>query len=476
MNVYVPEAYFQGKTVGGYTADTAPIFFPNSVGGYMPGAPGTLEGGGAGGMGGMMAGAASADGAAGGQAAGKLPADIAAKIAAGELPAGGTTAGGTGGVGPTGGAPNGGASAASVALSKGYVVAMPGARGRTTQDADGIYTGKAPAAIVDLKAAVRYLRYNDEIMPGDAEKIISNGTSAGGALSALLGATGNNADYEPYLEAIGAADERDDVFAVSSYTPITNLENADAAYEWQFNDVITYQQQNFSAPSTSTASTTEAAPAPAQTTLTDAQLKISDEQKALFPAYLDSLGLTAADGTALSLNADGSGTFKEYMKSLVVASAQTALNAGTDLSDKTWITIQGGKVTDIDWDQYVDYLGRKKAPSAFDGLDLSDGENSLFGTAANDTQHFTEYSQNNDTADGSTADPAIVKLMNPMSYINSTGTTTSTNWRIRFGTKDSDTSIAVSAMLATELQNNGANVDYALAWDVPHSGDYDLDA
>ena len=158
MNVYVPVEYYEGQSIGSYTAETAPIFFPNSVGGYMPGKP--------------------------------------------DSP----------GVARGGGSPN----ALSVALSKGYVVAAPGARGRTTQDASGEYTGKAPAAIVDLKAAVRYLRYNDQIMPGDAEKIISNGTSAGGALSSLLGATGNNADYEPYLEALGAADERDDVFAVSA--------------------------------------------------------------------------------------------------------------------------------------------------------------------------------------------------------------------------------------------------------------------
>ena len=49
-----------------------------------------------------------------------------------------------------------------------------------------------------MKAAVRYLRYNDNKMPGRADRIISNGTSAGGAVSALLGATGNNKDYEPY--------------------------------------------------------------------------------------------------------------------------------------------------------------------------------------------------------------------------------------------------------------------------------------
>lgn len=37
LTVYVPEAYLKGGTVNGYTKETAPIFLPNSVGGYMPG-------------------------------------------------------------------------------------------------------------------------------------------------------------------------------------------------------------------------------------------------------------------------------------------------------------------------------------------------------------------------------------------------------------------------------------------------------
>ena len=115
------------------------------------------------------------------------------------------------------------------ALSKGYVVASVGARGRTLEK-DGKYTGKAPAAIVDLKAAVRYLHANDNMMPGDAKKIISNGTSAGGALSALLGASGDSNDYIGYLKQAGAAEASDAIFAVSAYCPITNLENADSAY------------------------------------------------------------------------------------------------------------------------------------------------------------------------------------------------------------------------------------------------------
>lgn len=42
LNIYVPEAYFQGGTIHGYTARTAPIFLPNQVGGYMPAKPGVV--------------------------------------------------------------------------------------------------------------------------------------------------------------------------------------------------------------------------------------------------------------------------------------------------------------------------------------------------------------------------------------------------------------------------------------------------
>jgi hypothetical protein len=77
-------------------------------------------------------------------------------------------------------------------------------------------------------------------MPGNAKKIISNGTSAGGALSALLGATGNSAENENYLDDLGVANATDDVFAVSAFCPITNLDHADMTYKWQFNPDIDY--------------------------------------------------------------------------------------------------------------------------------------------------------------------------------------------------------------------------------------------
>lgn len=412
MNIYVPEEYYDGTSIGSYNVDTAPIFFPNTVGGYMPAEPGSP------------------------------------------------------GLDERSGEPN----AALVALSKGYVVAEPGARGRTTQNESGEYTGKAPAAIVDLKAAVRYLRYNDKIMPGDAEKIISNGTSAGGALSALLGATGNSKDYDSYLKKLGAANERDDIFAVSSYAAITDLDHADMAYEWLFNGINDYKKLVISS-DTDYHIQREMV----EGTLTEDQIQVSNELSALFPNYVNSLKLTDSNGTPLTLNKNGNGTFKEYVKSFVMDSAQKALDSGTDLSSLTWITIKDGKVTDLDFDQYIQYVGRMKTPSAFDGLDLTNAENELFGTSTTKAQHFTQYGLENSTVSSTLADASVIKMMNPLYYIGTKGTTSSSYWRIRQGTVDNDTSFAVPTLLSAKLENSGFNVDFSMPWGQSHGGDYDLD-
>ena len=154
----------------------------------------------------------------------------------------------------------------------------------------------------------------------------------------------------------------------------------------------------------------------------------------------------------------------------IVASAQKALNNGTDLSALTWITIKNKTVIDIDFDSYVKYVGRMKTTSAFDGVDLSTGENDLFGTADTKAQHFTTYGKANTTVNGSSADSLIVKMMNPLNYIGTKGTTVAKHWRIRHGAIDSDTSVAISAILSTTLKNKGFDVDYAVPWGVPHSG------
>ncbi len=442
MNIYIPEAYFNGKSINGYTTETAPIFFPNQVGGYMPGKPASSKNNVFGGMMPPM----------GGNNA--TPPQ--------EMRGDGRPPMGNGGpMGDLGKREN----TVLAALSKGYVVASAGARGRTNKDIKGVFYGKAPAAIVDLKAAVRYLKYNDQVMPGDANKIISNGTSAGGAMSALLGATGDNPDYLPYLKELGAANTSDAIFATSAYCPITNLDHADAAYEWQFYGVNSYQKRGPMGPQSNAA----------ESQLSEAQIKVSKELKELFPAYLNSLHLKASNGETYTLDADGNGNFKTLVKSYVIASAQKALKEGTDLSKLAWLKIENKKVTDLDWEAYLRYMQRQKTPPAFDALDLNSPETSLFGTSIIDNQHFTAYGTQNSTGKVPAADEQIIKLMNPMNYIGTPNTQTAKHWRIRHGSKDKDTGLAISVILATYLQNNGNDVNLELPWDRPHSGDYDLD-
>lgn len=447
MNIYIPEAYFKGKSVNGYTAATAPIFFPNQVGGYMPAKPASTTNNGF---------VPPMNGGAEPKTQGGMP-----PMGGNGMPSDQKPPMGNGG--PMGGFGNR-ENTVIAALSKGYVVASAGARGRTVKNGQGIYTGKAPAAIVDLKAAVRYLKYNDQVMPGDANKIISNGTSAGGAMSALLGATGDNPDYLPYLKEIGAANTSDAIFGSSDYCPITNLDHADAAYEWQFVGVNTYANRGFGPQQGTTA------------TLNSSQIKVSEDLSKQFPAYVNSLQLKDKNGNLLTLDESGNGNFKDLVKSYVIASANKAIAGGTDLSKDTWLTIQNSKVTDLDWNAYIRYMQRQKTPPAFDALDLSTAENNEFGTASVNNQHFTDYGEQNSTVAGATrADEHLVKMMNPMNYIGTADTKTAPHWRIRHGSKDKDTGLAISVILGTYLQNKGYDVDLALPWDKPHSGDYDLD-
>ena len=323
---------------------------------------------------------------------------------------------------------------------------------------------------MDLKAAVRYLKANDKVMIGDANKIISNGTSAGGALSALLGATGNSRDYLPYLKQLGAAQAKDDIFAVSAYCPITNLEHADAAYEWQFNGINDYQKMSIAQLDYRVERKLVAG------TLTAEQITLSNQLKPLFPQYINGLKLKDTQGKLLTLDAKGQGSFKQHIEHLLLQTAQQQLDAGKDLSSATWLSIQNGKAHAVDFTAYVKAAGRQKTPPAFDDVSLSAGENQLFGTSSIDKQHFTAFSQTHNTAQGATlAAPHIVRLMNPMNFIGQHQTHTAQHWRIRHGTNDRDTSLAIPTVLALKLQNHGKKVDFALPWGQGHSGDYDLE-
>lgn len=436
LNLFVPEIYYKGGEINGYNLNTAPIFMPNTVGGYMAG-----------------------------------PSDTPGLDRYGH--------------------PN----SIFEALDHGYVVASAGIRGRTSGrrsteffegakaeivGADtGRMVGKAPALIVDVKAAVRYLRHNSDIIPGNTERIITSGTSAGGALSALAGATGNSPDYEPYLAAIGAADGRDDIFAANCYCPIHNLENADTAYEWLFCGCNTFYRTKH----VKTEHGIERVPYSGE--MTEKQIAHSKELKRLFPAYLNSLHLTDSEGKTLTLDGDGEGSFKDHVRNYVIQSAQKELDThdssgrlhwlavgGSEVENQSFLTIEDGKITALDWDGFVKVITRMKATCAFDSVDMNSPENEEFGTEEIKAKHFTAFSQEHSEVESELADAKIIKMLNPTKYISEADT--ARHWRIRHGAFDRDTSLAIPVILATLLENKGYSVDFFLPWGLPHSGDYDL--
>ena len=171
---------------------------------------------------------------------------------------------------------------------EGFVYVHAGCRGR---DAG------APAGVTDLKAAVRYLRYTDDVIPGNAERIFTFGMSGGGAQSALMGSTGDSTLYDAYLEEIGAVTGVSDaVLGSMCWCPITNLDTADEAYEWMMG--VT------------------------RNGLTEEEQQISDQLAEAFAAYINSAGIKDPDGVVLTLSEsdDGiyqAGSYYDYMKTVI---------------------------------------------------------------------------------------------------------------------------------------------------------------
>lgn len=399
------------------------------------------------------------------------------------------------------------ADATGRALKEGYVVCIPGSRGSNStveRNGETIYTGIAPNGLLDLKAAIRYLRYNDALIPGESELIFTDGTSAGGAMSSLLGATGNAKEYDKYLRKMGAADARDDIFAAICYCPITDLNHADMEYEWLYGCTNRGVRH-----------------------LSADQIVISEELSAECPAYLNSLGLKEKDGTPLTAD-----NYKDYVKSFLLASAHRALEEGCEISDTIGFTFyqdksgpmgggpgmggpgqRGGMrppmgdgrqapsfgpgnaprfnktsdfVTGLDLDKYLSYVASVtplKTPPAFDQMGVLIGtpspENKVFGNEKGEAANFTDFSLRHRLHDSKAKlDKDMterVEIMNPMNFIGTDRSTVAPNWYIRHGAKDRDTSFLVPINLATKLENSGKNVDFFLPWNRPHSGDYNLD-
>lgn len=404
----------------------------------------------------------------------------------------------------------------------GMIYLQPGIRGRdNTTDSQGQeVVGGAPWGVTDLKAAIRYVRYNKDVLPGDTDKIVSFGHSGGGAQSAILGASGDSTLYNPYLEALGAAMKdkegnpiSDAPYGTMTWSPITSLDYADAAYEWnlgQFADSNTRAEGTF----------TQA---------------LSQDLAKEYANYINQLGLKH-EGQALTLTESSEGIYTQgsyatYLEGVVNQSLNNFL-ADTSFPYTSDGASPGGSTESVTYETaqaYIDSLNAEaqwvtydaaanrakissladfakyvktasKSVPAFDALDRSLAENAVFGVADANELHFDQLVarllKNNqakyeiltdwnsqyvtdfesDLAKTDSLGKTIAErqdLYNPMFYLTSaySGYQTSKpapHWRIRSGLSQGDTALTVETNLALALENqaNGAvkSVDFATVW------------
>lgn len=426
-----------------WDAGDAPIVVALNIGGYSSAtASGGASGGGAPGRG-------SSDAPGGGT---PPEGDSAPDVSGGGPGAGGVASG----AGDTTGSDGQPVDNGELALAAGCVVVVPGARGRDAQSSDGTWIGKAPAQIVDLKAAIRWIHHNRGRLPGDTDHIITTGSSAGGALSALLGASGDSELYTSRLAELGAADASDAVFASAGYCPQTDIEHEDVIYEWTFGA----QAYNGAA----------------------VDRTVSDELATGFGAYAAELNLEGVGDYGV-LTADNYG---DYLVTNHLAPAATDhLAALSDserasyLSSNPWISWQDSRAG-FGFADFLAHVGRSKPCPAVDQKDLASAENGLFGDETTDARHFTDFGLRLATGeDGATVDqdiPDKLTLMNPMHFLREANPGRARNWFIRVGTSDTDTSPVIVANLAAIATGLGDSVDALMYWDAGHGANRDAAA
>jgi hypothetical protein len=390
------------------------------------------------------------------------------------------------------------------ALKAGYVIANVGCRSRRTgsQDVGGNYIAHAPAQVVDVKAAIRYLRYNDAALPSDTNRIIITGTSGGGALGVAIAASGNSPDYYPDLYELGAAGVtcdaqghscsstiNDDVFGTALYCAITDLDHMDAAYEWLYY-TTRMRLGIYSAE----------------------QMAASDWLKKNYVPYFNRLGLRDEKGKRLTaphfLNAIKALVEKEIGDACKeIGPTQMAADvAALAYNDASWYSVDANCKATVDMDEYLYFVVKN---TALKGVPAADNvgsplpfippysESTLGGTKSQVYSNFAEWSWNNNAIPGdgvgyddtglpwrafiqTDAGKAVLKQMkmiNPMPYLTSdTEGDSAPYWYFRHGMLDRDTSFAVEAALYYAVLNASdvLNTNFEFAWLKKHSGDYDV--
>ena len=353
-------------------------------------------------------------------------------------------------------------------VQAGYIYVCAGSRG---VDSEGLEEtkGVAPDQIVDLKAGVRYLKANDAVLPGDANKIIAVGGSAGGSCATLLGVSGNAEVFNPYLEKIGAVmNATDDIYGARVQAPIANVDKADMAYEYLHSTEVNYHQMG---------------PNGGDKTFDDFQIALQQELIAAFETYLAELGFDTAafkDGYLAAINKALDVYTTRWLDKEQYGDAEGFANAyeGVSYAD--------GKVVADSLEAFISsFMTRGKSIMAFDTEARKSWEAKLFGEvhfstsllavlekmAANGSEEaghlVAEYTQP-DTGVNGEGRQDLVKMMACMTYL--TGEIKSDiarHWRLNNSTMDGDVGSLMAYMMSRYMHEKLGieDVDFYLGID-----------
>ena len=342
-----------------------------------------------------------------------------------------------------------------------------------------------PVGVVDFKAAIRYLRANDELLPGDCESIFVFGMSGGGSQCAVLGASGNSALYEPYLEAIGAvADTSDAVAGVMAWCPITGLDSVDLGHEWSMG--VT------------------------RSGLDELEQQVSDALAGAYKDYINGMGFTDEEGNALTLETseegiDQAGSYYDYVMDVIETSLEhylvdnefpldgfeTAEEYIADLNgDDPWIEYdaESGEITIRSQYDFTTHCKVASKPvAAFDKLEqgghqmfgYGDGECSHFDTVLYEiikgTEYEAEFAEDFARTDelGCTVTERLA-MFSPLTYLSPANEGYGTSdvapyWRIRSGISQSDTPLMSELNLVLGLRQSGIEADFETVWALGHT-------